>query len=307
MRTVQTVSLSLLDNRTHRHAKLWLVERKDGVRKFLTNHDREIEFDSTRPYFAPGSDVQTYKPSGSFDSSAFSREEGGGHNETLKGVITTDEITEADIVAGRYLDAKITEYTVDYRFPMLGPIIVDVFWIVSISRGKGSNMFEVEVRGLSRFLDRPTGDVVTRKCPYALGDSECQKDLTNMRRLAAVVEAVTDRSEFTATAASLPTATAGGEPDLDDDYFALGEVIWLTGDNAGVVSKVSRFTLSTRTFHLRIPTPNDIAASDTFDATPGCTKELPFCKSQFDNIDNFGGDWFVPRTQDIRKAPEFTV
>jgi uncharacterized phage protein (TIGR02218 family) len=308
VRTLHAVSLSLLQNRTHRHAKLWLVERRDGVRKFLTNHDREVKFDSTRPYRGLGqADVQTYKPSGSFDTSAFSREGGRTSNKTLRGVVTTDEITDADLRAGRYLDAKITEFTVDYRFPMLGPIRTDVFWITSLERGNGSNVLDIEVRGLSRFLDRPRGDIVTRLCPYALGDDECQKDLTAMQRTDVVVATVTDRSTFTVTGSSLPEDTSGSDPDLHDDYFALGTWTWTTGSNTGVVSRIASFDLSTRTFTLRIPTPNDIAVADQGDANPGCNKQLEFCDSQFSNKDNFGGDKFVPGAHEVRKGPEFGI
>jgi uncharacterized phage protein (TIGR02218 family) len=305
VRDVRAVSLSLLENRTHYHAKLWLIERVDGVRKFLTNHDREIEFDSTRPFVVLGaSDLQTYKPSGSFSASASQRASGlRVSNKSLEGTITSDEITEADLHTGLYRDAKITEYTVDYRFPMLGPITTDVYWVESIE--KGENIHTVNVEGLARFLQRATGNSVTKLCPAALGDDECKKDLTKMQRLAVAVEAVTDRQTFTATAATLPTDTAAPDPDLEDDYFALGELVWVTGDNTGVVSKVARFTLSTRAFVLRFPTPNDITAGDTYNVKPGCNKSLGFCHSQFDNKDNFQGDHLVPGAQRVNKGPEF--
>ena len=301
MRVVRAAGFSLLQNRTHYHAKLWKIERTDGVAKHLTNHDRAIQFDSSRPFGIAGADVQLYVPA--IDSSASDRSGGlEATNKELKGTITTTEITEADVHTGLYKDAKITEFLVDYRFPMLSPITKDEYFVAEIVQGQ--DIHEWKVEGVSRVLGHPSGPIVTRRCPYQLGDSNCKKDLTNMQRLAVVVDTVTDRSIFTATAGSLPEDTPNNEPDLRDGYFALGELRWKTGSNAGVVSTVAQFTLSTRTFVIRIPTPNDIDAGDTFDVDPGDDKSISTCDQHFNNKVNFGGDNFVPGISQTLKGPE---
>ena len=91
MRVVRAVGWSLLQNRTHYHAKLWKIERTDGVAKHLTNHDRAIQFDGSRPFGIAGADVQLYLPA--IDSSASDRSggleatnkelKGGGHHPLL--------------------------------------------------------------------------------------------------------------------------------------------------------------------------------------------------------------------------------
>jgi len=58
--------------------------------------------------------------------------------------------------------------------------------------------------------------------------------------------------------------------------------------------EVKRWDASTRTVVLFLPMPNLLAVGDTFEAYPGCAKDIATCRDTFDNILNFRGEPYVP-------------
>ena len=87
---------------------------------------------------------------------------------------------------------------------------------------------------------------------------------------------------------------ASGLSSESDEHFRFGKIIWLTGNNAGIVSEVLRYTDANREFELQDQTPFDIQTGDTFDAIVGCSGLKDDCQTKFDNVVNFGGDPYMP-------------
>lgn len=94
-----------------------------------------------------------------------------------------------------------------------------------------------------------------------------------------------------------PTSTS-------DDFYRDGSVMWTTGDNAGVVSAISRYTEATRRCEFLIPTPFPIQVGDRGIVFVGCDGLLTTCRDKFANQLNFGGDPYAPSSQQIIEQPE---
>jgi hypothetical protein len=86
-----------------------------------------------------------------------------------------------------------------------------------------------------------------------------------------------------------------------DDYFNKGDVVGLTGDNAGVKIKIEDFTAA-GVIKLRgfLPLTPDIG--DTFTLIRGCGKTRADCKAR-NNMEQFRGESDSPGDDQLRKAP----
>jgi len=98
------------------------------------------------------------------------------------------------------------------------------------------------------------------------------------------VNVVTDTKEFT-----INNITA------DDSTYALGKLVWLSGNNVGQVSVVRIWTDSSSTVKLYFPTANTIQSGDRFQLFEGCGKRFDEdCRTRFNNAINFRGFPYVP-------------
>jgi uncharacterized phage protein (TIGR02218 family) len=92
----------------------------------------------------------------------------------------------------------------------------------------------------------------------------------------AVDTIVSQRMEFTLSAASFPTAGS-----YTDNFFRDGEIEWMTGNNVGAVSPIIEYDSATRTVRLLLPTPFDIQSGDRGIVRPGCDGLIGTCISKF--------------------------
>jgi hypothetical protein len=90
--------------------------------------------------------------------------------------------------------------------------------------------------------------------------------------------------------------TVNGESVVDPTYFPQGEVIMLTGDNAGERRPVLRDVGNEVV--LMWPFPNELQAGDEYTITPGCNKTTDHCDFKFDNALKFRGFKYIPRIEE---------
>lgn len=92
----------------------------------------------------------------------------------------------------------------------------------------------------------------------------------------AVDTIVSQRMEFTLSAASFPTASS-----YVDNFFRDGEIEWMTGNNVGTISPIVEYETGTRTLRLLLPTPFDIQSGDRGILRPGCDGLIGTCFTKF--------------------------
>tara|TARA_R110000787_G_scaffold42303_8_gene104003 strand:+ start:2894 stop:6394 length:3501 start_codon:yes stop_codon:yes gene_type:complete len=193
-----------------RVCRCYEIIRADSVRFLLTDNSTPISFRGS-----------TWSPM-SFDSSATRRELGmKASSRELSGFISSDKITVEDLRAGRYQHATITEYIIDWRYPHLRPLL-ETRHTIQQTTYSGEH-WEADVQGLPYQLKSKVGEVYGRTCKRTLGDEYCRATfVTQINKT--VLDAVTPRRTVYLLNTELSVVT--------DDYFAMGKLTWLTGNNA---------------------------------------------------------------------------
>jgi uncharacterized phage protein (TIGR02218 family) len=267
----------------------WLLrlQRRDGVVVALTSHDTDTEIAGL-----------VYKSMGGLDVSATVMRSGLAVDNLEMTTLNNGAIfVEGDIDAGRWETAQWLLSKYNFAAPSDGiePFMGGTIGNAVIQRDKVS----VDMRCMQQYLQQPTVSVVTSKtCRYRLGDEKCTVDLGPFTFAATVTTA--GQQVFSASA--LVQAA---------DYFGNGELLWLTGDNAGIRCQVKEFASAqvTLLFPLFFPVEN----GDTFDIIAGCRKRhdrttanpggVSDCRDKFDNVVNFGGEPHLPGIDVLTKTP----
>ena len=281
--TITPAMRALLNQRSHRFAKLWQVRRTDGEVLRFTSHNRTITFG--------GFD---YIPTGGGSLSA-ERRQGGleDSNASFLGVLTDDAITFDDLWAGRYRETEITQYKVDWRYPFAGSFAISRRWITDTEFD--GEVWTAQLSSFPMWLRFQVGDVHGRTCGLTLYEPNCgvsQGAYAAANNSAEVTTIVTPRLKFNVT---------NWDNSQSNDYFNGGHLIWYTGANAGVKSQIKTYINSPRSVELELRTPFDIVDGDTFNAWRGCNKlgRTGDCKLVFNNMVNFDGYQDMPGTDQM--------
>lgn len=160
------------------------------------------------------------------------------------------------------------------------------------------NSVVAELRDLRQYLQQPVGSLSSKTCRYRLGSTDknngglCLKDISGAPfTMPFTVTSVTSASVFRDSAR---TEAA--------DWFGEGEILWLTGNNAGISKKVKTYDAD-GTFTLALPLLSAIQVGDTGTAIVGCRKRLEEdCRDKFDNVLNFGAEPHRQGINDVTKS-----
>lgn len=252
----------------------WRIERGDGVVLGFTDHDRAISFGDVDHEPATGLDAS--------DAVAHAGLQVGGLEVT--GAFSSERITEADLQAGLYDNARVEVWLVNWAEPGERHRMR----IGSIGEVKRDGVaFTAEVRSLSHALDQPRGRIFRATCDADLGDSRCQVDLTSAEWTASATVAATDG--YGRIRASVPGSRPTG-------FFNAGSLIFTSGQNAGRRTEILRHRRDGEGDHLELwqPMAETIAPGDGFTASAGCDKRFGTCLARFDNSVNFRGFPHMP-------------
>lgn len=276
---------ALLVNGMHRFASLWTIERKDGVIYRFTDHNATITKSGL-----------TYTPLNGVLASARQKKE-GNHPQNLEviGVISDSSILHADLAAGRFRGAKVTEMVVDWQYPEQGEFQKAVMWITDTSFT--NETWDAQVAGLANRLKRMFGDVVTKSCRWdEHGDADCGVNLADFTLTGTVSVVQVPRRGFTSSQNTKP-----------DNWFMFGLLTWTSGLNNGLKMEVRGYLKQNGIFALQLEMPYDIAPGDAFSVYAGCNRTFNNCKDKFNNVPNFGGRPDVPGTDKMIRTPDSKV
>lgn len=241
----------------------WRVSRADGVILGFTDHDRALAFDGT-----------TFEPqSGAEGSALASSADLAVDNAAIEGLLSSERLSDADLLGGRFDGAVVEVFRVDWTDPSARALLKRM--TVGEIRREGAR-FVAELRGPAAALDRVVGRVYQRRCDAELGDARCGVDVDARARNGAVV-AVLGEARF---------SVSGLESAAVDD-FAGGRLRWTSGANAGLSAACVASTSDE--IALRVAPGHAVAAGDAFRLYPGCDKSFATCRAVFANAVNFRG------------------
>jgi uncharacterized phage protein (TIGR02218 family) len=257
----------------------WKVTRSDASVMGFTDHDEAVAFDGVN-----------YEAASGFEATAIEGALGlGVPNQDAMGALSSAAISEADLAAGRYDNASVEIWRVNWA---------DVSQRVLLSKGeigaiaRGPQTFTAELRGLAHKLNQPIGRAYQFMCDADLGDARCTIDLNAAAYTGAgAVVTAADRRRF---AHSGLGAFASG-------WFAGGRILWTGGLNAGLAQIVKAH--DGNEIALWEPMPFVIGPSDAFTVTAGCDKRFDTCKAKFNNRLNFRGFPHMPGNDWVTSYP----
>ncbi len=309
---------ALNKNRVHRYANLWQIQRTDGIYLRFTDHNTNISFAG-----------YTFNSAIGFQVSATQREAGlSEQNKEAVGITIPegipDGITYEDMRGGKYRNAKIKEWLVDWQYPWVGAIYETEYHIADMAFD--GHMWRADLIGQAKYLRMPVGKVYTRNCRHRLGEAHHHKDDSGNVQMYEprcgfdLGGSTVNYSEEGGMAAALGRfqISVYGTPSnvrkvfsiplaadtYPEDAFKYGVVLWRSmdapaGKNAGQSFEIASSTEATGDplgceITLLVDTPYDIQEEDTMSITVGCRKTKTDCINRFDNFLNYGGFPDIP-------------
>ncbi|WP_071796273.1 DUF2163 domain-containing protein [Natronohydrobacter thiooxidans] len=274
MKQIDPALQAHLDDGTTTLAWCWRITRADGVSFGFTDHDCTLVFEDTE--FEPESGFAASEIRAGSDLSVDAQD--------AEGVLSSDRITETDILDGRWDNAEVELWRVDWA---------DTSQRVLMRRGavgqirRGRMAFVAEVRSLAHVLGQTVGRTFQAGCDAGLGDTRCGVDLENPAYEAsgAVIDLLRDRAF---TAAGLAGFSAG--------WFSFGTIDWTSGANAGRRAEVLAHDLvdGVAVLTLLEAPVRAVTEGDGFIIHAGCDKRIETCSAKFGNVANFRGFPHIP-------------
>ncbi len=254
-------------------ATCWKLTRRDNTVLGFTSHDRDIAFDAVTYKASTG-----FTPSSIDNSASFSVD-----NLDVEGMLSAGDITEADIMAGRYDFAEIEIFQVNYTDLTQGALKLKRGWLGEVAFHK--HYFVAEVRGLTQRLSQVMGELYSPSCRATLGDARCKMNLAAHTVVGSVTTGVSNQEFIDNSRSELSS------------IFSLGKITFTSGANDGFSVEVKEYYLQSGTggrIILALPMPYAIAVTDTYSMSKGCDKTIATCFARFDNVVNFRGEPSVP-------------
>ena len=264
----------------------WSIARSDGQTFGFTDHDRPLSFDGMTFLADSGLSARTLALSSGL----------AVDNSEAMGLLQSDVIAEADIVAGRFDGAEVRNWLVRWddvsqrQLRFRGQI-------GEITRHAGQ--FQVELRGLTDVLNQPTGRTFLRTCAAVLGDAQCR--VKTQDPAYSVIVPISQQTDLR----DLSVINTG----FTDRWFEQGQLIVTSGRAKGLVAgiKEDRVADGQRRIVLWQALRADLKPGDSVRLIAGCDRRAETCRVKFDNLVNFRGfpdmptdDWLtaVPRGDD---------
>ena len=252
----------------------WRLTRRDGVRFGFTDHDRDLMFDGT-----------TFEAAAGFTATEMKHGIGlGVDNLEVESALTSDRLSEEDLSAGLYDDARIEIFRVNWSAPDQR-VLMRVGSLGEVSRSGA--LFRGEVRGLAHYLQQPSGRLFQYTCDADLGDRRCGIDLSaGGFRGTGAVGAVRSARVF----------EVNGLEAFADRWFARGLLTFKSGANQGRAIEIRSHRLqgSVAVIELWQEPSQVVTMGDEVEVAAGCDKQLATCREKFANAVNFRGFPHMP-------------
>lgn len=263
-----------LDSGTTTLAWCWRITRADGVVFGFTDHDLELSFDGTA----------FESEAGLIPSEVRTGSDLAVDSQDAEGVLTSDRITQTDILDGLWDNAEVEVWRVNWSNPA-ERILLRRGAIGEIRRGRIA--FLTEVRSLAHTLGQTVGRAFQATCDAELGDGRCKinLELAAYRASGSIVDLLDERSFI-----------ASGLAGFNDQWFTAGTVTWSSGANGGRRAEVMlhQKTSSLVTIRLLEEPVRPIAVGNNFVIRAGCDKRFETCTGKFSNAVNFRGFPHIP-------------
>ncbi|HEV7255464.1 MAG TPA: DUF2163 domain-containing protein [Mesorhizobium sp.] len=250
----------------------WALQPKEGAALGFTEHDRALEFEGVA--FEPDTGLVASEARRSIGLSTDAMD--------VEGALSSATIGEEDISSGRFDDAEVTCWLVNWRAPAERTVIRRAV-LGRIARRDGR--FWAELKSLAHPFDRPGGRFVARRCDAELGDERCR---------AGVGGAAFNGAGAVLADEGLGLLRVSGLGGFAAGWFAQGRLTWASGERAGQAARVREHRVASGAVHLLLEEAVEAAVGEAFTVRAGCDKRFATCKQKFSNSINFRGFPHLP-------------
>lgn len=287
MRTCSPELLITIQSQVPTLAILVRLTRTDGTIYGFTSTDKDITIEGT-----------TFEKSSAITASNLRSTVGAGvDNMDLMGLLNSNRITDADILAGLYDGATVELFLCNYKDTSQGVLTLPQGTLGEVTFEDGA--WVVEFRSLAQRLQQDILDVSQPTCraprfgdsaTCASGGTIGGQPLSFYTRTGKVLTVVISQSRFHFASAD-PTG-----------FFDYGRCLCTSGINAGVERDVKESLINAGTCDLilRRPFPFELQVGDEFTVIAGCDLRFSTCVA-YDNAVNFRGEPHIPGTDNIIK------
>lgn len=256
-------------------SRAWVVSRADGVTLGFTDHDRDLTVDGVICRAASGMGARAVQASTGLSVD----------NSEVVGALSHDAISAEDIRAGRWDEAEVVAYLVNWA----DTSDFDILFRGTLGEiTEGGGQFSAELRGLAEALNAVQGRVYHSRCDAILGDGRCRADLsiagrTLMTKIGKVAE---DGRRIWVT----------GGLSQDPHWFVRGRIVFESGTANGLANTIKADGLDGDARLVELwAAPNLVpAVGDNVRLTVGCDKLISTCRGKFANLHNFRGFPHIP-------------
>jgi uncharacterized phage protein (TIGR02218 family) len=283
MKTLSSALAAHLADGVTTMAYCWQLTRTDGTVLGFTEHDQNIVYQGV-----------TFEAATGFTSTQIQQSLGlSVDNLEAQGALSSLSITDTELLAGRYDDAAIALYWVNWADPSMG---------VTIARGNLGEVkreglaFSAELRSLAHRMNQKIGFMYQRTCNANLGDARCTIDVTQPAfRGTGTVQ----------SAGLLRIFNVSGLSGFASDWFTAGLIEITSGANQGITFEIKTHvrTSGVDSIELWTATELPLAVGDTAVLTAGCKKDADTCSAKFNNILNFRGFPLIPGIDAVTRYP----
>lgn len=149
-------------------ATCWRITRTDGTVEGFTDHDQDITID-----LSDGAGSITYESVGGYTRSSISTSaQLSVDNLDVIGILDSDTISEANLLAGRYDFAEVLLFLVNHQDLTQGGVTLRKGWLGEVTINNGE--FVAEMRGLEQAYMTEIVEVTSADCRADLGDTRCK-------------------------------------------------------------------------------------------------------------------------------------
>jgi uncharacterized phage protein (TIGR02218 family) len=271
MRTLSPGLQAHLDGRSTTLSHCWRVTLKTGERLGFTDHDVDLNFDST-----------LFEADAGFTGSSIESSLGlSVDNMEAEGALQSARLDEIRLKAGDFDHAEIEIWRVNWM-DVSQRVLMRKGHLGEVSYGDGA--FKAEVRGLSHLLSQQKGRLYQFGCDAELGDGRCGVNVANVAYAeAGLVFAVEE-------AAVVLSGIA-----FQDDWATRGRLKFVTSGKSVGVKRQRNVGALTRV-ELWQALPFAVGAGHSVLLTAGCDKQFATCGAKFSNTVNFRGFPHMPGT-----------
>lgn len=278
MRTVPAGLLTHLQGEALSLAQCVRLERRDATVLGFSTCNVDLEIDGV-----------TYAAQSSLTASGQVESIGTGvNNMEAVGLLSSDLVTEEDLLAGRYDGAAIEVFLVNWADLSDGTVVLFSGWIGNVELREGQ--FVAEIRSKAQKLSQQIGQLTSALCRVErFGDSRCKLTAASYQ-FSRTVYSVPDNRNMVFDADTHATG-----------YYDCGLVTFTSGANDGIAKEVKLHTLSSgrAVIELQEEFPFDVEVGDTATLEAGCDRRLETCRDKFSNVENFRGEPHIPGTDKI--------